>query len=101
MNSAGKPILLYTIPRTMNMGVTLFFSSSELVHGSYTIEKGGTIGNESGQCNSWWDNCSWSGDSNMTSFSVSSTNTTLGNSMGGDGQMGGGPGTGMGGWWRP
>ncbi len=92
-DSSGSPILAYTLPRTMS-GLSLFFSSPELAEGSYTMYTGGTANGS--EWNGWYSDATVSGGSSLGSFTVSGTNTTVGNSGGPGGGSGnpGGPGSG-------
>ncbi len=92
LNSSGTPVLLYKLPRTLN-GMSLIFSSPDLVSGSYTITSGATISSNSDYWQGWYSDGSISGGSTLTSFTSSSTVTTVGSSTGG-GDMGGGGSTG-------
>lgn len=76
LNSSSSPIMTYTVPRSFNGG-TLFFSSSDLTTGSYTLSSGGTISGYSDSWNGWYGGGSWSGGSTLSSFNVSSTVNTV------------------------
>lgn len=76
-NSSGTPILAYELPRSMNNGLTLFFSSPELVSGTYTVYTGGTVTGYSDYWNGWYSGGTCSGGSTLGTFSSSSTVTTV------------------------
>ncbi len=88
-NSSGTPILAYTLPRTMS-GMSLFFSSPELTAGSYTVLSGGTMADATDSWNGWLSGGTWSGGSQIGTFTSSSTVTTVGNGSGGIGWQSGG-----------
>lgn len=96
LDSSGKPLAAYDIPRSMSKMV-LFFSSPEIVSGgSYTIRKGGTLLNPDEHWNGWYDGGSWTGGSQIGSFTSNNVITTVG--VSGSGPGGGGPGGRPGGW---
>lgn len=95
LNSSNVPILTYELPRSMN-GMSLFFSSSELVAGDYSVLTGGSISESLESWNGWYKGGVWTGGSSVGTFTSSSIITTVGSSggPGGGGNPGGGPGGG-------
>lgn len=99
MNSEGKPILTFEFPRSMS-GAAFFFSTPDIASGaSYTVSSGGTLNSHTDSWNGWYGGGTWSGGSQVGTFTSSSVVTTVGNGGfgGGGGPGGGGPG-GPGGW---
>ncbi len=82
-NSAGTSILTYVLPRTLS-SMTFLFSSPDLVSGSYTINKGGSVSGGS-SFHGYYTGASYSGGTQATSFTASSIVTNLGGSGGGGG----------------
>lgn len=99
LDSDDKPIMIFKLPRSLNGG-TLFFSSPDLVSGSYSVVSGGSVSGASDNWNGWYDGASWSGGSVLGTFTSNSTVTTAGSTSGGGGG-GFGPGNGGGGGGRP
>lgn len=95
LNSDNVPILTYELPRSMN-GMSLFFSSADLVAGDYSVLRGGTLSESTENWNGWYNGGIWTGGSTIGSFTSSSIITIVGSSGGpGDGgNPGGGPGGG-------
>ncbi len=93
-DSAGTPILVYALPRTMS-GMSLFFSSPDLAAGTYTVTTGGTASGTA--WNGYYADGTCSGGTQLGTFTSSSIVTTVGNSGGGPGGGGGFPGGGGGG----
>ena len=91
LNSSGTPIMTYELPRTM-AGMSLLFSSPDLTAGSYTVSVGGTLSGATDSWNGWQSGGSWSGGTQLGTFTSSSIVTTVGDSTGGGGNPGGGPG---------
>lgn len=88
LNSSGKPLSTYDLPRSMS-SLVLFYSTSDIVsNGSYSISKGGSLSNPTTSWNGLYLGGTWSGGSQIGSFTSSSVITIVGNS-------------GMGGGWRP
>lgn len=82
LNASGTPIASYTLPRTLG-SMSLLFSSSDLVAGSYTVSTGGTLSAATESWNGWSAGGTWSGGTQAGTFTSSSTVTTVGSSMGG------------------
>lgn len=89
LNASGTPIASYELPRTLS-SMSLLFSSSNLVAGSYTISKGGTLSDATDSWNGWSAGGTWSGGTQIGTFTSSSTVTTVGNGMEGGFPGGGG-----------
>ena len=88
LNSSGTPILTFELPRTMN-GAAFFFSTPDIASGaSYTVSSGGTLSGYTDSWNGWYGGGTWSGGSQVGTFTSNSVVTTVGS--GGIG--GGGPG---------
>lgn len=97
LNSAGTPVMTYELPRTMT-GMSLLFSSPELEEGNYTVSTGGTLTDATDTWNGWHSAGTWSGGTQLGTFTSSGIVTTVGNSAGGGGTPGGnGPGNNPGG----
>lgn len=91
LDSSNKPLMTYTVPRSLN-GHVLFFSSPDIESGkSYTVSKGGSISGHTDTWNGWYGGGTWSGGSQVGTFTSSSVITTVG-SFGAGGNPGGGPG---------
>lgn len=91
LNSSGTPILTFEFPRTMN-GAAFFFSTPDIASGaSYTVSSGGSLGNYTDSWNGWYGGGTWSGGSQVGTFTSNSVVTTVGSS-GSGGPGGGGPG---------
>lgn len=100
LNSSGTPILTFEFPRTMN-GAAFFFSTPDIASGaSYTVSSGGSLGNYTDSWNGWYGSGTWSGGSQVGTFTSNSVVTTVGSSGSGGGNPGGGGpgGGGPGGW---
>lgn len=97
LDSSSKPILTFEFPRTMN-SASFFFTCPDMVaNGSYTISSGGTLSNYKDNWNGWYDGGTWSGGTQLESFTLNGVITAIGSSSGfpnmpGGGGMGGGPG---------
>ena len=101
LNSSGTPILTFESPRTMS-GAAFFFSTPDIASGaSYTVSSGGTLSDYTDSWNGWYGGGTWSGGSQVGTFTSSSIVTTVGSSGFGGGGMpgGGGPGGGGPGGW--
>lgn len=100
LNSSGSPILTFEYPRSMS-NASIFFSTPDLTSGaSYTLSSGGTIADYTDSWNGWFAYGTWSGGSQLGSFTSSSVVTTVGSSGGiggGGGSTPGGSGPGGGG----
>lgn len=101
LDSEGTPVLTFAFPRTMS-GTAFFFSTPDIASGaSYTVSSGGTLGEHKDSWNGWYAGGTWSGGSQVGTFTSSSVVTTVGNgnTPGGGGiPGGGGPGGRPGGW---
>lgn len=96
LDSSSKPILTFELPRTIS-NASFFFSCPNMVaNGTYTISSGGTLSSCTDSWNGWYDGGTWSGGTQLTSFTSSNMITTIGSSNNGPG--GGGIGGGPGGW---
>lgn len=90
LDTNGKPIMTYTLPRTING--SLFLSTKSLTEGAtYQVSSGGKISNASDSWNGWNDGGSWSDGTTVGSFTVKGSVTTVGTSFG-PGGNGGFPG---------
>lgn len=101
LDASGTPLLTFAFPRTMS-GTAFFFSTPDIASGaSYTVSSGGTLGDHKDSWNGWYAGGTWSGGSQVGTFTSSSVVTTVGNgnTPGGGGiPGGGGPGGRPGGW---
>lgn len=92
LDSSSKPILTFELPRSMS-NASFFFSCPDIkANGSYTLSSGGTLSGHTDSWNGWYDGGTWSGGTQLASFTSSSVVTAIGSSSGG------GPGGGPGGW---
>lgn len=92
LNSSGSPLLTFQYPRTLN-GASLLISSPDITSGStYTLSSAGTLSGYTDSWNGWFEGGTWSGGTQIGSFTSSSVVTTVGNSTSGGGgnQPGGG-----------
>ena len=97
LNSSGTPVLTFKFPRTMSSASLLLSSPDFKTGSSYTISSGGTLSSPTEEWNCWFSGGTWSGGSQLTTYTPNSRITTLGSSNGGGGGMGGG-GNRPGGW---
>lgn len=99
LDSEGTPVLTFAFPRTMS-GASFFFSTPDIALGaSYTVSSGGTLGGYTDSWNGWYGDGTWSGGSQVGTFTSSNVVTTVGNGgFGGGMPGGGGPGGRPGGW---
>lgn len=93
--SDGNPIAVYRMPRTIN-GSLIYSSSSLKENETYTLSSATSISGTSENWNGWITSGSLSEASQLGTFTVNGTVTTIGTSFG----PGGGSG-GPGGWGRP
>ena len=95
LNSSGTPVLTFEFPRTMN-GAAFFFSTPDIASGaSYTLSSGGSLSDNTDAWNGWYGGGTWSGGSQVGTFTSNSVVTTIGSSSGpGGGGMPGGSGPG-------
>ena len=86
LDSSSKPILTFESPRTIS-NASFFFSCPAIeANGSYTISSDGTLSGYTESWNGWYDGGTWSGGTQLTSFTSSSVITTIGSSnIGGPG----------------
>ena len=90
VDSSSTPILLFTVPRTLNGGTTLFFSSDKIAAGAtYTVYSNVSLTSSSEPWHGWYESGSWSGGTKVGTFTSSSMITSVGGSTG---PGGGGPG---------
>lgn len=100
LDASGTPLLTFAFPRTMS-GTAFFFSTPDITSGaSYTVSSGGTLGDYTDSWNGWYAGGTWSGGSQVGTFTSSSVVTTVGSGGFGGGGIpgGGGPGGRPGGW---
>lgn len=89
--------MLFSFESPITMNATLCFSTPDIKSGTtYTISSGGYVSNYSESWQGWYYNGTWSGGSQLTTFTPSSVVTSIGNS-GGGGPGGGGDWPGGGG----
>lgn len=94
LDSSSNPILTFEFPRSMS-NASFFFSCPAIeANGSYTISSDGTLSGYTDNWNGWYDGGTWSGGTQLTSFTSSSVITTIGSS-----NIGGPGGNRPGGWW--
>lgn len=97
LNASGIPVLTFEFPRTMS-GAAFFFSTPDITSGaSYTVSSGGSLGDYTDSWNGWYGGGTWSGGSQVGTFTSSSVVTTVGSNGGFGGNPGGNPGGGPGG----
>lgn len=83
LDVSSKPILSFEFPRTMN-NASFFFSCPDLkANTTYTILSDGTLSDYTESWNGWFSGGTWSGGTQLTSFTSSSVITTIGSSYGG------------------
>lgn len=82
LNASGVPVMSYELPRSLS-SMTLLFSSSDLVAGSYTLSMGGVLSGATDRWNGWSAGGTWADGTQVGTFTSSSTVTTVGNGMGG------------------
>lgn len=87
LNHSGSSILTFELPRTVS-GANFFFSTADIVAGDYMVSTGGTLSGYTENWNGWFTGGTWTGGSQLGSFTSNSIVTTVG-TFGG---MGGGPG---------
>lgn len=90
IKSDGTPLLTYEIPRTLRQ-MSLLISSPELTSGTYTLVKSGTLTSPTESWNGWMAGGSWSGGTDVGTFTVSGSVTSVGSSSGPNGGGAGGP----------
>lgn len=95
LDPSSSPILTFQFPRTMS-GASFFFSTPDIVQGStYTVSSGGSLTGYTDSWNGCFAGGTWSGGTQLSSFTSSNIVTTVGNGsggMGGGGNMHGGGG---------
>lgn len=99
LNSSGTPILTFESPRTISSS-SFFFSTPDISSGtSYTLSSGGSLSDYTDSWNGWYGGGTWSGGSQVGTFTSNSVVTTVGSSgIGGGGMQGGGGPGGHWGW---
>lgn len=100
-DSAGTPVLQYEVPRSMSK-LSLFFGSADIKSGeTYKVYTGGSIEGATESWNGWYVGGTYTGGSQLGTFTSSSVTTTVGQSSGPGGGGGGRPGDGGWGpgWW--
>lgn len=82
LDSSNKPILTHEFQRSMN-GMCLLVSCPEIAQGAtYTVHSGGTLTGYTDSWNGWFSGGTWSGGTQLGSFTSSSMVTTVGGSSG-------------------
>jgi len=90
LDTSSSPIFTFQFPRTLS-AASFFFSTPDIVSGStYTIRTGGSLTGYTDSWNGWFAGGTWSGGTQLGSFTSSNIVTTVGNNFGG---MGGGGNT--------
>ena len=85
--------LLFSFESPITMSATLCFSTPEIKNGStYTVSSGGSVSDYSDSWYGWCSDGTWSGGSQLTTFTPSSVVTSIGSSSGGGGGWPGGGG---------
>lgn len=85
--------MLFSFESPITMSATICFSTPDIKSGStYSVSSGGSVSNYSDSWQGWYSNGTWSGGTQLTTFTPSSVVTSIGSSSGG------GPGGGGGGW---
>lgn len=98
LDASGTPVLTFLFPRSMS-GATFFFSTPDIIAGSsYSVSSGGTLSDYTDSWNGWYGGGTWSGGSQVGSFTSSNIVTTVGNGGFGGGGGPGGPGGNPWGW---
>jgi hypothetical protein len=87
-DAAGNTIAAFAIPRTYSQ-MGMLFSSGSLTSATYTVLYGATISGQSGSWYGYYSDGTVSGGQTATTFTASSTITTVGQSSGMGGGMGG------------
>ena len=92
LDSSNNMLFSFQSPITMN--ATVCFSTPDIKSGStYSVSSGGSVSNYSESWQGWYGSGTWSGGTQLTTFTPSSIVTSIGSSSGG------GPGGGGGGGW--
>lgn len=90
-DSDNKTLIIFTMPRSMNNGATLFLSSPDFAKSkTYKLMSGGTVTGQTEVWNGWYNGGTLSGASQLGTFTFSTTVATVGRSSGPGGP--GGPG---------
>lgn len=93
--------MLFSFESPITMSATVVFSTPDIKSGTtYTLASGGSVSNYSECWQGWYYDGTWSGGSQLTTFTPSSVVTSIGSGSGG-GPGGGWPGGGGGGGNRP
>lgn len=94
LDSKGIPVLTFTAPRTYNRATIFLSAPSFAANATYSISKGGDISGYADSWNGWYGEGSWTGGTNIGSFSSNNVITSVGTT--GQGGFPGGPGGGFG-----
>ena len=87
--------MLFSFESPITMSATVCFSTPDIESGStYSVSSGGSVSNYSDIWQGWYSDGSWSGGTQLTTFTPSSTVTSIGSSSGGGPGGGGWPGGG-------
>ena len=90
-DSDGRPIMRYRMPRTIR-SMAVFFSSEEIKSGgTYTVSSGGSLSGNTINWNGWFEDGTYTGGTELGTFTSNGINTTVGQGNG-PGGPGGGPG---------
>lgn len=82
LDSSGKPLSTYELPRGMS-GMVLFFSSPDIASGAtYTISKNGKLSDYTSSWNGWYGGGTWADGTQVATFTSSSVVTVAGNGGG-------------------
>ena len=85
--------MLFSFESPITMSATICFSTPDIKSGStYSVSSGGSVSDYNESWQGWYGNGTWSGGTQLTTFTPSSIVTSIGSSSGG------GPGGGGGGW---
>lgn len=91
LDASSKTVLTFEFPRTMS-NASFFFSCPDITaNASYTISSDGALSGYTESWNGWYNGGTWSGGTQLTSFTSSAVVTSIGSSSGGPGG-GGRPG---------
>ena len=83
--------MLFSFESPITMSATICFSTPDIKSGStYSVSSGGSVSNYSEIWQGWYSDGSWSGGTQLTTFTPSSTVTSIGSSSGGGPGGGGG-----------
>lgn len=65
LTASGSPVLVFTIPRTINASSLLFSSPSFTSGATYTLSSGGTVSESAESWNGWYSGGKWAGGSTL------------------------------------